>query len=130
MRDFFHGLSTPMMFELLAPLLWLTVGTSLAMTTYTLYKVMKQRRLYFTHQRVSAMSQARFAVFDSFIRAGGRTTPLEESIEMQFRNDYASRAEKQGADYYELFHEYETRADQELLAVIMKLGGTVTHEHE
>jgi hypothetical protein len=73
---------------------------------------------YRRHLRVTAMCMARLAVFDSWVRSGGRKEPICEDLERSLREDYAASAARCGPEYLNEFVMHEERADADLMALI------------
>lgn len=109
----------------LTPFMWFVSAVSTCICLWSLYSIRRTHRM---GQWFSAQDYARLAVFDSFVRCGGRTSLISEQMEFSLRETYAATAKRKGEKFYTQFVEQETRADRELEAAIRKLGGKITHE--
>lgn len=109
----------------LTPFMWFVSAVSTGVCLWSLYSIRRTHRM---GQWFSAQDYARLAVFDSFVRAGGRSSHISEQMEFSLRETYAAAAKRKGENFYRQFEHFETMADRELEAAIRKLGGKVTHE--
>lgn len=75
----------------------------------------KQHRV---HLRMAARAMARLAVFDSWVRAGGRNSHLAVMVEKSLREDYVWSVRNHGDEYYESFKKYMAEAERELEALL------------
>lgn len=89
------------------------------------------RKKFRRQLRISAVVQARYAVLDSWLRAGGSSfkDPLSAEVERSLLNDYRQQASKNGAEYYELYRTSEADAHRDLRAVIKSIKEAY-HEQE
>lgn len=99
---------------------WIISTITAVMLLYPVYDNWRYRRQHRAQLRIAARVHARFAVFDSYVRGGGRQSDLGREIELQLRDEQAAYARSNGEDYYRDYVTYETEADNEL-AVLMKI---------
>lgn len=96
---------------------------------WTQWSNWRYQRKFRRHVRVSAMMLARLAVFDSWVRSGGRKEPLCEDVELQLRMDYVNSARRNGPEYMKDYVMHEERADADLMALIVQYGLPKGTEH-
>lgn len=111
----------------LTPFMWFVSAVSTGVCLWSLYSIRRTHRM---GQWFSAQDFARLAVFDSFVRSGARSSLLCEQMEFSLRETYAATAKHKGDRFYTQFLRFETLADHDLNAAILKLGGKLTHEED
>lgn len=111
---------------------WLLTALSCLPVVYVVLERWRYNKQFRRRVRASAQQQARLAVFDAWIRSGGRQTALNETIEHEIRDEYSALAMKHGEEYYAEFVRHETEADNQLMQLIttLKLNKGVTYEEE
>ena len=127
MNSFSAWMASPVLAQYLVPAIWIVLLFSMSFTVLQVWRTWCYSRRIQIRAKASAQSMARLAVFDSWIRSGGRTNALEEYLELELRNEWAEKAKHHGNEYYRAFCAAEEQADQELIAVIKRLGGVITH---
>lgn len=107
-----------------AYLLATTLISAAAMLPYTFVVVMRwyREKQYQSYLRMSALIMGRYAVFDSWVRAGGRHDALMEDLERSIREEHAAAAANIGPNYLQEFTKHETAADEQLMALIESHG--------
>lgn len=107
-----------------AYLLATTLVSSAAMLPFTFVVVMRwyREKQYQSYLRMSALIMGRYAVFDSWVRAGGRHDVLMEDLERSIRDEHAAAAAAIGPNYLAEFTRHETAADEQLMALIKAHG--------
>lgn len=103
-------------------LLTIAMGIPFVWMAFSEWRYKKQFR---RQLRMSAVLQARFAVFDSWVRSGGIGDGLSKDVEMSLREDYRAAALKHGIEYCNLYGVAEEDAERDLTAVINVIKGKV-----
>lgn len=112
----------------LPPVLWFVTACTFLLMLMSLFMYVRNIRNFRRMMLLDAQDYARFAVFSSWVRAGGRTTAMEEMVEFGMREQFARAARMRGPEFYTAYEQHETRADRDLDAVIRQLGGTLSHD--
>lgn len=97
------------------PFIWMAVNT------------FNYRRKFRRHLRMSAHLQARFAVFDSWVRSGGAVNTLGENVRGSIMSDYRMTAKKNGPEYEAVYETAAQDAERDLQAVVKIIKGA---DHE
>lgn len=102
---------------LCVPVLWMAVNT------------FNYRRKLRRHLRMSAHVLARYAVLDSWVRAGGALNVLGENVRGSIMSDYRMNARKHGEEYAAVYEAAEQDAERDLQAVLKIIKGA-PHEKD
>lgn len=109
---------------------WLISAIMLALLVYPVYEKWRYQKQFRKHLRLAARAQARLAVFDSWVRSGGRKSQLNVDVERDLRNDYAAAARKGGPEFFSDYEAAEVEADMELNGLMRFLNLTDAEEAE
>jgi len=105
-------------------LCWLLSGVVGGVLCWPAISNWRYRKQFRRHLRMSAVVQARYAVYDSWVRSGGADNDLAKSIERTLLNEYRETAKKNGDEYYSIYALAERDAHRDLMAVHRALGLT------
>lgn len=108
-------------YDLIVLLCWVVTALSMLTVIYPVYESWQYKRRFRRHLTIAARAQARYAVFDSWIRGGGRRTSLGRDIELVLREEYAAQAKKNGPAYFATYEKYEQEADGEIERLMQSL---------
>lgn len=82
------------------------------------------------HLRVGAVQQARYAVFDSWVRSGGETNRLAENVRSAILGDYRAEASRHGDEYYAVYEASAEEAERDLQAVLKIVKGAEANDQK
>jgi hypothetical protein len=114
----------------LTAIAWLGNILLCAPFVYMALSSFRYRRQFRRQLRMSAVVQARYSVFDSWIRSGGAINVLGENVRSSILEDYRTQARKHGDEYFALFETSTQDAERDLKAVVKLIKGASNDEQE
>jgi hypothetical protein len=114
MNDMYIWLSSPEQAAAVNAAIWLSLVLSVVWMAVQAFNTWRWRRSQVRRTVAAAKAQARLAVFDSWLRAGGWMNDLTELAYDGFLREYREMAEKHGVEYFSEFCEELELAQVEL----------------
>lgn len=112
----------------LVTLAWIANAIVFIPVVLALLERWRYQRQFRRHLRMSAHIQARYAVFDSWVRSGGAVGVLGENVRNSILSDYRMAAKKHGEEYFAVFEAAEQDAMRDLQAVVKIVKGAENEE--
>lgn len=116
--------------ELIKTVAWVVMAIISVPPAYWMYEHYRWKRRERRNLHAAARLMARLAVFESWVRTGGRQSALCEDLELKMREDYAMVAKRVSPAYFKEFEAHEERADQELSELITTLKLNIGERNE
>ena len=112
----------------LITLAWIANAVVFIPVVLALLERWRYQRQFRRHLSMSAHIQARYAVFDSWVRSGGAVGVLGENVRNSILSDYRTAAKKHGEEYVAVFEAAEQVAMYDLQAVVKIVKGAENEE--